>query len=127
MDLPSALVGDEEKRFVTNCPRCRRELHRYVTFPQRDPYHHESYRATMDRQKHVKDLIQPGESGFQTYYKKSWDDMQESARKYEEKEAKEKAERDEFYKKMAYSGADRQAAKATIEAEEKLKHGGYTK
>jgi hypothetical protein len=95
--------------------KCGIILIRYITDKKFDPYYYYSPRMRYERDRMKKDLIQPGEEGFKTHYKKQWDKMEEDKESAELKEKKEKESRDEFYKKYKSP-----ATMKAIEAEEKL-------
>ena len=70
-------VYQGEKYWWTKCISCRRKLIRYVEHKERDPYLF-SPRLRRERQEFRKDLLQPGQSGFQTLYPKTHRVLQET-------------------------------------------------
>ena len=112
------------KKFVSDCPKCDREQFRLITEPHNDPYYYLSKRVIINKNKFAKDLIQPGQTGFQTYYRKEWEKIQNAEKEHEDKKKKFYSEREEMYKKHRHNQDEREAVKAVFEAEEQEKYGG---
>jgi hypothetical protein len=110
--------------FEAKCRKCSSKLKRYITGKEHDPYYFESKRVKIDRLKFSRDLIQPGQSGFQTFYRNEWLKMEETNEKLEMAKIKKIKDRNDFYKRLSYDGSNRQVAKKIIEAKEKLEYGG---
>jgi len=111
-----SVMGDEY--FRAKCKRGHK-LVRYITTKSDDPYYHLSKKMRIQRQQFSKDLIQPGQEGFQLIYKKEWDKLEKAREELERKEIAKKKSRDEFYKKYAASGTgNRENVKRVLELEE---------
>jgi hypothetical protein len=124
-DLPAIKVDNSYGQwFEAKCRRCKGKVIRYITEKNNDPYYYLSKRVKIDRERFSRDLIQPGQSGFQTYYRNEWLKIEEANQKIEIGREKRKKDRNDFYKRMAYDGSNRQVAKKIVEAEEKLEYGG---
>lgn len=114
-----------EERFIAECKKCGKELYRYITFKKDDPYYFTSKNAIINRQRFARDLIQPGQTGFQTYYKKEYDKIQKAEEEFSKKQEQKKKERDDFYRRHRYNINEKELAKKVIEAEEKLDYGAH--
>ena len=95
MSLPSYKTKNSYAEWwEARWPLCLTKVMRYITDNKLDPYVKLRMKLRRDRVMMKKDLLQPGESGFQTYYKKQHDELQETDRKLklkvEEKENKNK-------------------------------------
>ena len=77
---------------------------RFITNPSEDPYYFQSKRVRIQRERYAKDLIQPGEDGFQTFYRKEWEKLEKAKEEYEKKQLMKKQERDKFYNRFKGSG-----------------------
>ena len=106
--------------FESKCSKCGIMLIRYKENKHLDPYYRYSPKQRAEQDLYKKDLIQPGQEGFRTYYKKQWEEMDKAAEISEKKEIQKKEERDNFYKKYKHNINTRQAAYAAINAEEKF-------
>lgn len=121
MDLPAdkvEVMGDEYFR-----ARCKKDhkLVRYITNKSIDPYYRDSKKMRMQREQFRRDLIQPGEDGFQLIYKKEWEKLEKAREDYEKKQKENKLWRDSFYRKYAASGTgDKEKVKRVLELEEQL-------
>ena len=69
--------------------------------------------------RHSKDLIQPSQEGFKTYYKKQWEEFQKTEEKIYQKHLEEKEERDVFLKKYWRGSGYRDLAVKALDAEDK--------
>ncbi len=114
-------LGSDEFRFVAPCLFCKRKLIR-LSNPQKDPFFHLSKRVIMERDKHAKDVVQYGQSGFSMLYQKQWQEFERQREQYEKAQAQKKKERDEYYKKHHYNINDRQLVRKVLEAEDTLTH-----
>ena len=54
-------------KYDGKCPKGHR-VYRYITDKTEDPYWRKSENVKRDRRRHAKDLLQPGDYGFQTLY-----------------------------------------------------------
>jgi len=54
--------------YEAKCPKCRKRLVRRITDRSFDPYWHESRKVNEDRMRMAKDLLQPGDRGFDMAY-----------------------------------------------------------
>ena len=106
--------------FQAKCGKCNCKLIRYITEKEKDPYYRLSKNVIINRDKYKKDLIQPNDYGFKTYYKEQYDKMEKAEEEYQKKIIKEKIERDKFYKKFKHNINEKQIVKKAIELEEKL-------
>lgn len=104
--------------FETKC-RCGRKTIRYITGKKNDPYYRESKRVIMERDAYHKDLIQYGQTGFQTFYKKQWDTFEAQRERYENEVKKRTEERDKFYARFKGSG-HQDIVRKVLEKEEEL-------
>lgn len=106
------------KWFEGRCPKCKSKIIRYITDRDKDPYYQLSKNVIINRERYRKDLIQPGEEGFQTYYKKQYDDIEKTKELYCQQNIKDRKSRDEFFEK--YKLTHKNLAKKVIDLEEKL-------
>ena len=113
----STFRGDEY--FFAYCRQCKKELHRYITERRTDPYYQESLKMRKERVMLSKDLIQPGQTGFQTYYRKQWLDIERKKEEYEKKMEAYKKKREGFHQEMKdYSPKQKKAAQLVLKQEE---------
>ena len=105
--------------FASKCKKCGKKLIRYITEKNKDPYHYQSRNAIINRQKFAKDLLQPNDYGFKTYYKQEYEKIQKAKEDFEKKEQTEKKNQDLFYK----NSLDKGLAKKILQNEEKIKYG----
>lgn len=70
------------------CPKGHRVV-RYVTNRKQDPYYHESTKVREEALKYWKDTLQPGDTGFDTYYPNALKNYRDGLMKKEEDEWKE--------------------------------------
>ena len=113
----------KDEYFWAKCRYCGGKLFRYITERQKDPYYHNSIKLKIQKDKLAVDLIQPGDNRFKLWYQDKWREMEEASQKYEENLKKEKQSRDNFYKEHRHNVTERNAAKAVIEAEERIQYG----
>lgn len=106
------------KKFIARCQKCKRELFRLIDEKKNDPYYFQSKNVIMNRQKFLKETLQPNQEGFRMYYKKEYEKMEKAKEEYEKKEKEEKRERDEFYRKMT----DKGLAKKILGKEDEIKY-----
>lgn len=125
LDLPAMKdkLSTGEKYWFSRCPFCNLKVVRYITEAKFDPYFRKSKKLALQRKMLRKDLIQPGEDGFQTIYKKEWDKLEAAREAYEKKILLAEKEKREFLKKNSYNVHVKEAAKRVIAAEERLEHG----
>jgi len=103
--------------FSGNCKKCGNLVKRHITEKQDDPYFYESMKIRYERECMKMDLIQPGETGFETFYKKEYDKMELAKEKWYNKEAEKKKARDAFLKKHSENIVEKNIAKKIIERE----------
>lgn len=111
-----------EEYFFAKCMRCRRKLVRYIT-EKNDPYFRQSLKLKVQRKTMAKDLIQYGQDGFSTLYKREWDKIEAAREEYEQKQKVKEQERVDFFNKYRHNVNERELAKKVIEGEEKI-YGG---
>lgn len=85
------------------CPACKAKVVRYVTERARDPYFLRSKKLRRQRQELRRDLIQPGQPGFQTLYPAQWRQIEEATAKVEAREKAKKQADLEFYKRWRHT------------------------
>lgn len=117
----STAYGGIEK-FVAGCPKCGRANYRLTGNPQSDPYYYESKNVIINRQKFGKDLLQPNDYGFKTYYKQEYEKIQKAKEEFEEKEQSEKRDRDRFFREHNQNIVEKNLAKKIIQKEEEIKY-----
>jgi len=105
--------------FEAKCKKCRQKLIRHLT-PKDDPYYFQSKRVKIERDKSRKDVIQYGETGFQTFYKSQWDEFEKQREDFEMEMARRKKEAEDYVHRMRSNVNETQLAKAVVKAEEKL-------
>lgn len=106
--------------FQAHCPTCQTKLIRYIN-DKTDPYFYQSIKLRRQRDEFSKDLIQYGEYGFETFYKKQWEEFEKQKENWEKAQIQKRKERDAFYEKHKLN---KSFAKKVLEIEEKLEHGG---
>ncbi|HDY66826.1 hypothetical protein LCGC14_2818690 [marine sediment metagenome] len=109
------------KWFRARCG-CGKKLIRRITDKSNDPYYYESRNVKMDREKHRRDLIQPGQEGFRTYYPEAQRKLEEAEEKLYKEEARKERERDTLYKKHKHD--DKELVKKVIKKEMEIEYGG---
>ncbi|MDZ4232053.1 MAG: hypothetical protein U1C72_02245 [Candidatus Pacearchaeota archaeon] len=115
-----------EEFFEARCKTegCGKAVRRYVTEVRKDPYYHLSPKMREERARMARDLIQPGQYGFETLYRKQWLDIERKREEYENKAKRYKEQRDEFVKEMkGYTSKQRVAAQAVLTKEEEAGYG----
>lgn len=126
-DLPSFKERNQfGEWFASKCPSCERKLIRYVTEKASDPYFHTSLKLKKERTEYSKDLLQPGQEGFQTLYKKEWDAIENASEEWERKQREKKEERERFLKEHSYNIRQKNFAKQVIEHELNIENGART-
>lgn len=108
--------------FVSKCGKCGNKIIRYITEKEKDPYFHLSKRVIINRQKFVKDILQPGDYGFRIFYKKEYEKIQKAKEDFEKKEQAEKKERDWFLREHSQNIVEKNLAKKIIQNEEEIKY-----
>ena len=101
-------TGEFVAWYEAECKRCGKNLRRHITEKQSDPYFRQSKKLRMQREQMKKDLLQYGEDGFKTLYKKSWDTFQHNEEMLYNKGKREKETRDELYKNFGWDLNKRQ-------------------
>lgn len=125
LDLPalksSLLTGEQYFWALCSNGKCRKKLIRRISDRKNDPYFRVSRKTRMELDKFKIDLIQPGSSRFEMYYKEQWRKMEEDAQRYEQEQIRKKQEREHWYKdnKLHHHSA----AKAIVEVEERMQYG----
>jgi len=109
------------RKFVARCQKCGKELFRLIDEKKNDPYYFLSKRVIMERQKFRKDLLQPSDYGFRTFYKQEFKKMEKAKEELEKKDLETKRKRDEFLKSHNQNIVEKNLAKKILEQEEKLK------
>jgi hypothetical protein len=70
--------------YATRCEKCYTTCIRFITDKHLDPYYHDSEMLRVQRIAQSRDMLQPGDPGFQTYYgdpmKKYYDEIEQQAR-----------------------------------------------
>lgn len=112
-----------EEYFYAHCLEGYKVV-RYITEAKVDPYFRKSHKVQLERKMMAKDLIQPGQDGFMTFYKKEWDKLEAAREALEKKLQAKQRDRDVFLKQNSYNVHSKAAAIKVIEAEERLEHGG---
>ena len=98
------------------------KLIRHITDKLSDPYFKRSFKLKVQRQELRKDLLQPGQEGYQTYYKVEYDKIEQAREAYELKQkAKEKSKID-FYNKYSHT-ENKNLAKKVLAIEDKMDAG----
>ncbi len=113
----------EYEYFYALCRECGHKLFRYITERQKDPYYQTSLKIKREKDKLKIDLLQPGDNRFKLWYSQQWQKLEEAKQKYEDNLEEQKQGRDNFYKQYRHNVTERNAAKAVIEAEERLQYG----
>ena len=91
------VMGDEY--FVADCKKCGKRVVRFISNKRADPYFHQSKRVRIQKEMFARDMIQPGQDGFQLYYKKEWVKIEKAREEYEKKEQMKRINRDNFLQK----------------------------
>lgn len=105
-----------ERYFRAVCPRFHKVV-RYIENKQADPYFARSRKLRMQRQKLSKDIIQPGQTGFETYYKKEYDKIERAKESWDIKQEEKKKKMEEYYKKMKEDMVSNKTINRAIELE----------
>jgi len=80
----------------SRCSECSGDMVRYIEDVKNDPYHYYSKKAKYEREKYRKDLIQPGQSGYQTLYGKQYKELETQRESRENTHKTNKKGRDKF-------------------------------
>lgn len=89
--------------YIATCPKCDRELVRDRTYPKRDPYFWKSDKIRREAIRYARDLLQPGDPGFDLAYPK-W--KRERLAKENESEVKKWKENKKTKKRIQLSVGD---------------------
>ena len=116
------MEGIETGRFEARCKKCGGKVFRNYRNPGRDPYYFESKNVKIDREKHRRDLIQPGQLGFGTYYPEAQRKLEEAEEKLHKEEVRKKQEIDALYEKHKHD--DKELVKKVIKKEMEIEYGG---
>jgi len=103
--------------YIARCEECNRDLIRFKDRPQEDPYYHLSKRVKIQRQQLAKDLVQYGDTGFKTLYRKQWLDFEKQREEYETKQKQKELGRKELLDK---NSTQRRALEKVFALEDKL-------
>ena len=110
-----------ENRWVAwweaKCRECGKNLMRSGSNPGKDPYYKKSKKLKFQRSIYTKDLIQPNQHGFQTYYKKEYDKLEDENEAREKKRAEKKNKIDKELKEYR-NRSERHLLKKVIDMEE---------
>lgn len=107
-----------EDWYNSRCKKCHKKLYRLITYPEKDSYYKLSKRVIIMRDTFRKDLIQPGQEGFQLLYPQQWRKFQDELEKQElGKKVKESWYRHQ-YKKYSTDSSARHALRRAYELEE---------
>jgi len=117
---PYKRVNSFGEWFVGRCKKCNKELIRYTTDFKNDPYFYESKKVKIEARKNAVDLIQYGEPGFKTHYRKSWEEFEKQKEVWEKEQERKENEKKAWYQSVRHDINDRQMIKRAIQAEEKL-------
>ena len=98
------------KIYEAMCPQCRKTIKREVGNPQ-DPYYRLSPKVRKQIKEQIKDLIQPDDPKFQTYYKEAWNKLQEDKAKDEFKAIEDKKRHDALYDEYKHDIVKRELLK----------------
>jgi len=98
--IPGKRVNGNAQWFFAECKECEKGLIRYITDKGLDPYYRNSLYLKKQRLKFAKDLIQPGDPRFKTYYKDEWDKLELASQRHDERLKAEKKDRDSYYTKF---------------------------
>lgn len=114
-----SITHNGEEYFWSKCPLCYNKTVRYITEKFNDPYYRESIKVQIERDRFMKETLQPDEYKFRMYYEKEWKDIEKKKEMFEMKQKEEKVKRDTFYRNMQ----DKTLAKKALKLEEKLQYG----
>ncbi len=103
--------------FVAQCPDKKHEAVRFITGKTCDPYFRRSKKQKRQRMELEKDLIQPGQYGFETYYKKEYDKIETAREAHEQMEQKKLLEREAYYTKLKEAQVSSKIINRAMEAE----------
>ena len=106
--------------FEAPCPKCHLRLIRYRDNPKNDPYYRKSRKLRVEARRMAVDLIQPGQPGFQTYYKKAHEEIKKAKEEAEQKEEAKIKAREKFFKENRYSWEVQEQVKKELKWEEAL-------
>lgn len=113
-----------EEYFYSKCSFCHGKVVRHITKKETDPYFRRSRKVIVDRKKMSRDLLQPWQDGFRTYYQKEWEKIDKASQEYDRKQQDAVKKRQEWYNKNSSTIVERERAKKVIEIEEKMAYGG---
>ena len=116
-------IRSGEEYFFVLCVNCKRRLIRMITEPKNDPYFRQSKKIRRQRAEMAKDLIQPGEAGFQILYKAEYDKIERAREEAELKEKMKKRADIALYEKHRHNINEREAVKRVFQIEEKMNGG----
>ena len=88
--------------FQSNCVRCKTKLIRQITDKQTDPYFRDSIKLKKQRMEMSKDLIQYGEVGFKTLYRKQWEEFEKQRENFEKSQLGQERRKLELYRKYRH-------------------------
>ena len=120
LEAHPGLWHDKLEYFWANCRSCRRKLIRYIKNKNLDPYYHRSKKLQEEYQRYRRDLIQPSQNEFKTYYKKEYDKIEEARERYEKRIEEERKKRDVLYKFHHHDINARQTVARVLDVEEKI-------
>ena len=109
-----------EQYFVAKCGVCNARVVRLITEREQDEYYMRSEKLRRQRLAMSRDLIQPGQSGFQTYYREAWLKLQAAEENYNKRLRAEIASRQKLFDKHKHDINARETVKAVLTAEERL-------
>src|SRR3990167_1570862 len=108
-----------EEYFTGYCPKGHKCL-RYVTERKIDPYYDHSEKIKAQRHLMANDILQYGEYGFETFYRKEWEKLEKAREEYELNKKRKQQETIDFYNKYKHNINERQLVSKVLEAEEKI-------
>lgn len=125
LDLFAVMKDNGRARwFYARCPHCGSGLMRYVDEKHKDPYYRKSVKIRKEREKHRKDMLQPGDAGFQTLYPESYAQLHKAEEMWYNKAVARKKSQEEFYKKYKHDVNQRELVKKAIAIEDNMVYGG---
>lgn len=111
----------DERYIKTKCVKCGKKLIRLTgASAKQDPYYRQSRNVRMLLSKHRVDTLQPGQEGFQTHYKKQWDEFKKAEESIYRRQLKERTKKDELLKKYFQGSGYRDLALKVLATEEKV-------
>lgn len=85
--------------FRAVCPKGHKVV-RYITEKDKDPYYRKSEKVQKELRKMKRDLIQPGEDGFKTYYSEQWKKIESASEEWERKQEEKRKQIENDYMKL---------------------------